>query len=383
MTPTRVMINTLAVLFVIGLVWLVIQIRSIMLVLILGILLAAAIEPLVNRLRRRGFSRGQAIMAIYAGLLLTLALLIYLVVPPLITQATGLFDEIPGIFDNLEQQAVASRNDFIRSAGVRTIRRLDSTWTNLQTNPPIGTDTALGLVTSVLGVLVTTVTVMIVAFYWMTEKAIIKRLILGLVPLDRRDRAHGLWDEIEGKLGGWTRGQLILMGVIGVISAIAYFALGLEFWLPLGIWAGLTELIPFIGPFLGGAAAVLVALTESWQKALIVVGFVLILQQLEGSVLVPRVMRNAVGMSPLTVILAVLIGGVLLGPFGSVLAIPVGAAVQVVLQDLLRERENDIDTGETGERMAAALAGRLEQVVPPPAIEPVGAGRGAAGDGGD
>ena len=116
----------------------------------------------------------------------------------------------------------------------------------------------------------------------------------------------------------------------------------------LGIWAGITEIIPFIGPFLGGAAAVTVALTESWEKALIVFAFVIVLQQLEGAFLVPRVMRNAVGMTPLTVILAVLVGSTVAGPLGAILAIPVGAAVQVLVQDVLRSREHDPDSALRG-----------------------------------
>jgi predicted PurR-regulated permease PerM len=185
---------------------------------------------------------------------------------------------------------------------------------------------------------------MIIAFYWMTEKAIIKRIVLGLLPFSRRDRAHALWDQIEYRLGGWTRGQLVLCLTIGALSTVGYFLLGLQFWLALGILAGITEIIPFIGPFLGGGTAVAIAFTESWQKALAVAVFAIVLQQLEGAFLVPRIMRNAVGLTPLTVILAVLVGGSLGGPLGAVLAIPVGAAVQVLVQDLLRSRAEATDS---------------------------------------
>ncbi|MDP9367328.1 MAG: AI-2E family transporter, partial [Chloroflexota bacterium] len=345
MTPTRVMINTAAVLAVIGLAWLLIQVRSIVLLLILGILLAAAIDPLVTQLRHRGFTRGQGILAIYAGILTLLGLGLYLVAPPLIAQGTDLINDIPTILSDLRVEALESQNQFVRTAGVRTFDNAIRTYARLQQSPPVAPDTAFGFLTSVVGVLFTTITVMIVAFYWMTEKAIIKRVLLGLFPLSNRDRAHALWDEIEAKLGGWTRGQLTLMVVIGILSGIAYspLALDLRFWLPIAIWAGITELIPFIGPVLGGAVAVLVALADSWEKAVMVVVFVVLLQQLEGAVLVPRVMRNAVGMTPLTVILAVLIGNVLNGPLGAVLAIPVGAAVQVIVQDLLGGRRDDAD----------------------------------------
>jgi predicted PurR-regulated permease PerM len=365
-TPVRVMVNTLAVLFVLGLVWLVIQVRSIILLLILGILLAAAIDPLVFRLRRRGFSRGQAILSIYAGIIAVLGLTLYLAVPPLITQSRELWSNIPDYLTDFRETATASDNAFVRTVGVRTVDRLNRLYIDVQTDPPIEANQAIGLATSAVGVVFTTVSVMIVAFYWMTEKAIIKRLILGLFPLDRRDRAHAMWDEIEGKLGGWTRGQLLLMLIIGAISTVAYFALDLPFWFLLGIWAGVTELIPFIGPILGGAAAALVALTVSWEKALIVVVFVLILQQVESSVIVPRVMRNAVGLTPLSVILAVLIGGALLGPLGAVLAIPVAAAVQVLVQNLIQVRAEAVDTAAFGAPLAST--GR-----PQPAAAPRGA----------
>ncbi len=350
------MINTVAVLAVIGLAWVLIQIRSVALLLVIGIIFAAAIEPIVFRLRSRGLTRGQSILAVYAGLIATVALAFFLVVPPLITQATELFDGIPGILDNLKSQALAADNDFMQSTGAQTITRIENAYRAVRDDPPIAGSTAVSWVTSVAGFLFTTVSVMIVAFYWMTEKAIIKRVFLGLVPLDKRDRAHGLWDQIERRIGGWVRGQLILMATIGVISAIAYYLMDLDFWLPLGIFAGLTEAIPFLGPFIGGGAAVMVALTVSWEKGLLVLGFVFVLQQLEGAVLVPRVMKNAVGMTPLTVVLAVLIGGALAGPIGSILAIPVAAAVQVLLQDLLRNRGDDPDSMNVDGRPTSTAA---------------------------
>jgi predicted PurR-regulated permease PerM len=343
MSPARVMLNTAAVLVVVGLAWLLIQVRSILVILILAVLLAAAIEPLVYRLRRRGFRRGQAILTIYASILLTLVVALYLLVPTLITQATEFFDAIPEILDDLQAQALANENDFIRTSGYRTLVRVESAYLEFRANPTIEGQTAIGWFTTVIGFLFATVSTMIVAFYWMTEKAVIKRLVLGLLPLHHRDRAHTLWDQIELRIGGWTRGQFLLMLTIGVFSTIGYFLLDLPFWLPLGIWAGLTEVIPFIGPYLAGGAAVMVALTVSLEKALLVVIFVVILQQVEGAVLVPRVMKNAVGMSPLTVILAVLVGGAVGGPIGAILAIPVGAACQVLLHDLLKQRQGEMD----------------------------------------
>lgn len=342
MSLTRVIMNTAGVLAVIGLAWVLIQIRSILFLLLLGIVFAAAIEPLVYRLRRAGLRRGQAILVVYAALLAVIGIGLYFLIPALVGQFAALDEAIPDIFDKLRQRALDSGNGFLRQTGYQSLWRIENTYLRIRNAPEIGQDQALGAATSVLGIVFTVVSLMIVAFYWMTEKATIKRVVLELIPFSKRARAHAIWDEIEYRIGGWTRGQLLLMLIIGLCSGVAYYIIDLRFWLALAIWAGLTEAVPFIGPFIGGGTAALIALADSPEKALQVVIFATVLQQLEGAVLVPRVMRNAVGMSPLTVVLAVLIGGSLAGLVGSLLAIPVGAAVQVLVSNLLRLRDDRI-----------------------------------------
>jgi predicted PurR-regulated permease PerM len=344
LSVTRLVLYTLAVIAVVALAWLVIQIRSIIFVMALGIIFAAAIEPLVFRLRRAGFKRGQAILIVYATLLTVIIGGLYLLVPMIVHQFASLDEAIPDMFDQLRQRALDSDNAIIRQWGYQALWRIENTYLRIRTSPEIGQDQALGVATSALGILFTIVSLLIVAFYWMTEKATLKRVLLGLFQLRHRARAHEIWDEIEFRIGGWTRGQLVLMTIIGVCSGVAYWLMDLRFWLALAIWAGITAAIPFIGPFIGGGAAALFALADSPEKALWVIAFVIVLQQIEGAVLVPRVMKNAVGMSPLTVILAVLIGNALGGPVGSLLAIPVGAAVQVLVSNLLRGRDDRLAT---------------------------------------
>ncbi len=342
MTPSRIVINTAAALGVIAIAWVLIQIRSVIFLMLLGIVFAAAIEPIVFRLRRSGLRRGQAILLVYVAIFSIVGVGFYFLVPQLVGQVGALDEAVPEIFDKLRQRALDNGNTFIRQTGYQTLWRIESTYTRIRSSPEIGQDEAVGAATSVLGIVFATVSLMIVAFYWMTEKATIKRVALGLFPLSRRGRAHAIWDEIEFRIGGWTRGQLLLMVIIGVCSGVAYYAIDLRFWLALAIWAAATEAIPFIGPFIGGGTAALIALAESPEKALQVVIFATVLQQLEGAVLVPRVMKNAVGMSPLTVVLAVLIGGSLAGLVGSLLAIPIGAAFQVLVSNLLRLRDDRI-----------------------------------------
>jgi predicted PurR-regulated permease PerM len=146
--------------------------------------------------------------------------------------------------------------------------------------------------------------------------------------------------EVEEKLGGWVRGQLILMLAIGVMATLGYFLLGLPNPVLLGVAAGLVEIVPMIGPFLAFAPAVLVALaTVDPTRALAVAGYALVIQQVESNILVPRVMGHTVGVSQLTVLLGILIGSALAGIPGAFLAVPIAAAVQVILAHVLRSED--------------------------------------------
>lgn len=362
LSPLRLMLYTAAVLAVLALAYLLSRVGSVLVVVVLSVILAAAIEPIVYRLRRRGLGRGQAILSIYVVLLLAIGFGFYAILPPVVRQGGALIDSIPAILNNFEDQAEVSENRFIRETGTATVRRVQQFYRDTQESPPVGGATAFQLVTSTFGLLFTFITTLILAFYWLTEKAIIKRLFLGLLPPRFRGRAHGIWDNVEAKLGGWTRGQLVLMVSIGLASAVAYspLVLDLPFWLALALWAGITELIPFIGPWLGGAAAATVALTQSVETALLVVVFVVVLQQVEGAWLVPKVMKNAVGLTPLTVIIAVQVGGAIGGPIGAVLAIPIAGAFQVIVQDLLAGRKESLDFGDRRSRPTLAMQSRTD-----------------------
>lgn len=356
------MLYTAAILVVLAVAYLVSQVGTVLVTVVLSLILASAIEPIVYRLRRHGLGRGQAILVVYVVMLMTIGFGFYAILPPVVRQGGALIENIPNILNSLEDQAQVSENRFIRETGTTAVQRVQQFYRNTQESPPIAGATAFQLVTSTFGLLFTFITTLILAFYWLTEKAIIKRLFLGLLAPRFRGRAHGIWDNVEAKLGGWTRGQLVLCLAIGSVSAVAYspLVLDLPFWLALALWAGITELIPFIGPWLGGAAAATVALTQSLEIAILVVAFVVILQQVEGAWLVPKVMKNAVGLTPLTVIIAVQVGGAIGGAVGAILAIPIAAVCQVVVQDLLATRKESLDFGERRSRPAPQSLGRRD-----------------------
>jgi len=220
---------------------------------------------------------------------------------------------------------------------------------------------ALNIVQGLGGSLVTVFTLFLVAFYWITERTVIKRAVVGLFRPSQHGRAATLWNEVEAKLGAWIRGQLLLMAVIGSLATIAYGLMGLPFWLILGVIAGLTEAIPNVGPVLGAIPAVLIAVTVSWKWALAVVAFVIVLQLVENAVLVPRIMKGAVGLTPLTTILAILAGAEFRGVVGALLAVPVAGALQVILGDLVREKQEREAAEEEEQRFGYRLRRALQR----------------------
>lgn len=339
----RVVIAAILVIAITVSAWFIWQVRSILLILAIGILFGAIVDPLINRLRRIGLSRGQALLSLYILFFAIIGVGIYYVSPLLGRQIANLDNSIPEIFENLRNQALATGNDTMRRSSFRVITQVEQAWNNFRNDPAVNPDQAFSFVNTLFAASLSVISSLIVTFYWTVEKVAIKRGFLGLFPFAVRSRAHAIWDEVEYRIGGWARGQLMLMVAVGVISGAVYWAVDLRFWLALGIVAGLLEVVPYFGPILAGAIAAAVALTDSPEKAILVIILVFAIQQLEGAFLVPRIMKHTVGMTPLTVILAVLIGNQLGGPAGSIIAIPIGAAVQVVVSSLLRSRDNVID----------------------------------------
>lgn len=373
----RVMAYTAGVVFVIFLANVLLRVLDLIFLLLIGILLATAIDPAARRLRRLGLNRPASILSIYVLIAAIVGTMLAFIIPPLVAQATDFATNLPRVANHLEQRYGTSDKEWIRNLTHNVAEKLRE-WSR---NPPdisgVIKDQAINVVSSLFGALLSVVTVILISFYWMTERTLIRRALLSFVPVERRERINEIWSHIETKLGHWFRAQLILCGIIGVASGIAFFILDVQYWPLLAIFAGVTEIIPILGPWIGGIPAVLLALTDGPVKALIVAVFIVVLQQVEGNILVPRIQGDAIGLSPLTVILAILAGTTLAGPIGGILAVPIAAIIQVIVQDLLIARqtpeEDDIDRllaaadaaekrGESGPEAAFRMLRRMRAI---------------------
>jgi predicted PurR-regulated permease PerM len=313
------------------------RVQEVLFLLILAILLATAIEPLVNRLRRGPFTRGSGVLVVYTLIILAIGIPIYAVAPSLVTQAASFSDTLPDRLQSLLPYADQLQPRPVQAAAVSAIESAIQAVQSPQ-NPP--QDQIVQAGATAAHTLLSFFTVFVLAYYWLVERPSIKRAILRTVPVRRARDVNTVWMEVEEKLGGWVRGQLILMLAIGVMATIGYFFLGLPNPVLLGVTAGLFEIVPMIGPFLAFAPAVLVALAAiDPTRALAVVGYALVIQQIESNILVPRVMGRTVGISSLTVLLGILVGGALAGLPGAFLAVPLAGALQVILAHTLRTED--------------------------------------------
>jgi predicted PurR-regulated permease PerM len=310
-------------------------IRAVLFLFLVAMLLATAIEPLVIRLRRGPFSRGQGILIVYTGIMLVLVGIGALVFPIILAEAGSFSETYPRLLDN-------ARN-LIYSVDERVLGPTAEKVVEKAATPTAMADdgaTALSVGLSVVEGLFAGLTVFVVAFYWLTERVAIKRAFVLLFPTERRLMVGTIWNEVEGVLGGWVRGQLLVMLSVGVLAGIGYTLMGLKYALVLAILAGLLEIVPLVGPWLGAIPAILVALTQDLRLALLVGVYILVIQQIEGNVLIPRVMEKTVGISPLIVIVGILIGAALGGIPGALVAVPLAAALQVVLRHTLGSDES-------------------------------------------
>ena len=315
------------------------QVQFVVVLVLMALVFATLIEHPVQLLERARLPRPLAILLVYA-LTIGGVLLLFVLLAPVIRGQVAIFRvEAPVQFAQLQQSWQESPNALLQGPGQEMLGRAIALIKDPQlASLPVPQDAAVDMLAGVGGGLVGILTTLVIAFYYLMEKAWLRQELLGHLPPRDRLRIGRALDEVEAKVGGWLRGQLLLCLVIGSLATVGYGVMGVRFWPLLGLWAGITEIVPILGPWLGGIPAVLIAMTQSWDKALMVAGWAILIQFLENTTLVPRVMKGAVGLSPLTVFLAILAGTQFLGIAGAILAIPVAAAVQVVVDRALDAR---------------------------------------------
>ena len=309
------------------------KLKLILALLFLGFIIAAAMRPGVEALARRGVPRAGGILLHYVALLALLVGLLWAVVPRAIDQVETAIGDLPQARSDLREEAR-------QSEGVRAqiLRGLEQRLERLpQPAEYVDEGAEVGLVAFEIGIGI--FFVLATGAYWIYERKRAEQLVCRLMPDSHARKVRDTWELIDLKLGAYVRGQGLLIVFVATVLGIVFWAIGLPFWLLIAIFAGVVELVPVIGPLLAGALAVGVGLTESIAVAAAAGLAVLIVRILEDYIVIPRVLGDAVGLTPLVVLVSVTACGILFGGFAVILAIPAAAVAATLIDVILRNRD--------------------------------------------
>ena len=323
------------------LLWVLYEIREVLIVLYIAGVLAIGFSPIVRWIERRQLSsnrkkktpRWLAILFLYIGLIGTITLILSMAVPPLVSQSQDLWSKLPEMFDRAQSTLVE-----------RGLISHAYTWSELARTIPSPAATLsriVGALQGFVGIVAALITILVLPYYLLLEADSLKRGFLRFFPRHHRQRAALVTREVTLKVSAWLGGQLLLGFIIGTTAFVGLWLIGVPYFYVLAIVAGFGEMVPVVGPILAAVPAILVALTVSPQTALITAVYFIVQQFIENHFLVPRVMSKQVGVSAVTVLVALLIGGKLLGIVGALLAVPTAAIVQVLLHEYIESRDND------------------------------------------
>jgi predicted PurR-regulated permease PerM len=303
---------------------------------VLGAAIAFLIQPAVVRLHGLGIPRVLAIVITFVVIIVALAGLVLLIVPLGTNEVGQLQRQIPGLAAAAQDRINSLQGSPIQIFGINVdIKGTTDTISSHLREYLLGqAGNAVTIGLSALTVLLQIVLMFIVAFLLALDAAAFRRVLRRLVPNDYRTDFDQIWRKVRKMLYAYVRGQLIIAGLIGILSGIACFALGLPDAVALGMIAGITALIPYLGPFIGAVPAILVGLATSPLKALLVAIVYFLISHVILNFVYPKVMGDAVRLSPILVIVALIAGFSWAGILGMFVAVPIAATLRILFDHI-------------------------------------------------
>lgn len=302
---------------------LLVQIRGVLILLFVALLLALVLEPAVVKLQQKKVPRSLAVVLILVLLLGGLGTLLVVSIAPAINQTILFIERFPQLLSTLVGSVAI--DNAIKNFGNTLVTQVAAT-----------SDSLIKVTIDIFNGLLTLLSVVFFSAYILVDFENLRALFIGAFrKTPQKELARKVLDDIQQRLGGWVRGQLLLMFLVGVGVFVGLSLLQLDYVLPLAIIAGILELVPIIGPILSLIPAAVVGFSVSPMIGLGVVGLFVLVQQLEGNLIVPKVMQKSVGFNPLITMIVLLIGGKLMGLVGVLLAIPVTLIIKIIATNIL------------------------------------------------
>lgn len=310
--------------------------REVVLIVLTAIVIASAVEPATVWFKKKRVPRLPAVILIYFGIILFLAVIFYFLVPVLLNETSGFLANIDSIniIGALQNKGflpadIASGTTFSLKDLVLSIRNALSGFSQ----------GFLNTISIVFGGFLSFILILVLSFYFAVQEDGVADFLNVIVPIRSQEYVIGLWKRSQRKIGLWMQGQLLLGILVGVLDYLGLTILGIKHALLLAFLAALFEIIPLFGPILSAIPGIAIAFaTGGVPLGLIVTGLYLIVQQFENHLIYPLVVNKVVGVSPVIVIIALLVGGKLAGFLGVILSVPISAALMEYYSDLKRTK---------------------------------------------
>lgn len=329
-------LTILKVIFIILALLFLYLIRDILIIIFIALVVASGVNPWVDWFQKRGLPRAIGILMIYLVLIAIFSLAIVLLIPPVTEQFRQIASDFPTYYEKIVAGFASLQQFSVEHGLVDDIQRFLDT---INQNLVKLTGGIFSTAVSIFGGFFSLLGILVITFYMTIQEKGIKKFFDAIAPIKYKPYLIQKGHQIQEKMGLWLRGQLLLCVIIGVMSYVGLLILGVKYALILGLIAGLTEFIPFIGPIVGAIPAVFLALFQSPVKALLVVILYIVIQQLENNIVVPKVMQRTVGLNPIVVIVAMLIGVKIAGILGVILAVPAATIIAIFLKDFFEEKK--------------------------------------------
>lgn len=322
--PEKVEISHRTILFALAALagsWVILKLLDVIFLIFIAFIFVSTLRSPVDFLVKYKLPRVLAIIIVYLVLILFVVLIFRVLIPPLIEQTTLLIENIPSLINQINNILVINNIPSDQISGSIT-GQLGGFGSNVVT-------ITAGFFSSVFSI----VTMFVVTFYSLLYREQITNMVKSLFTGENENRVERLIQNLESGLGAWVRGQFALVLIIGTITYIGLALLGVPYALPLAIIAGLSEIVPVVGPIIGAIPAVLAGFTVSPIIGIATVALYFVVQQVENNLIVPTVMRRAIGINPLITIIALIIGTKLYGVMGAILAVPVAVTIRIFVNE--------------------------------------------------
>jgi predicted PurR-regulated permease PerM len=327
--------TTLKIIFTIILLVFLWLVRDVVAILILAIIVATAVSPVAGWFEKRGIPRLLSVLAIYIVGMAIVGFIFYLLLPPLAAELRNLAVQFPLYYNKLINFFSTFEGT---SGGVQITQNMQQLLNNASLRLTQAASSLFSSILNVVGGIFAALIVIALSFYLAITGDGVKKFLISITPRTYEEYVVQLWGRVEKKIGRWIRGQLLLGVIIGVIVFTGLKIFGIPYALSLAVLAGILELLPFAGPIIAAVPAVILGFINSAALGLILIIFYTLVQQLENQLIVPQVMKRAVGMHPVVVIVALLAGAKLGGIVGVLIAIPVTVVLIELFEDLAAKK---------------------------------------------